>query len=80
MNFVGYLVYCFLFMHSDLDTYEIARDLEFDTKGPFDLFIGNRELMKKQKIDIPYDADQIAGERESKGETGIFVAVNGKHV
>ena len=65
-------------MHSDLNTYEIARDLNFDTKGPFDVFIGNRELMKKQKIDIPGDADQVVCEHEIKGETGIFVAINGK--
>ena len=66
-------------MPSDLNAYEIARDLNFDTKGPFDVFIGNRELMKKQNIDIPRDADQMVSEHETKGETGIFVAVNGKH-
>jgi len=65
---------------TDLNAYEIARDLNFDTKGPFDVLIGNRELMKKQKVDIPDDADRVVCEHEIKGETGIFVAINGNLV
>ena len=52
--------------------------MDFDTKGPFDVYIGNRELMNKQKIEIPSDADQVVRDHEVKGETGVFVAINGK--
>lgn len=62
----------------DYDVAEIARDVNFNTKGPFDVFIGNRELMKKQNIEIPNDAEEITREHETRGETGVFVAINGK--
>ena len=67
-----------LFHISDLNFDEIASDVNFDTRGPFDVYIGNRELMSKQNIMIPHDVDQMLREQEEKGKTGVFVAVNGE--
>lgn len=67
-----------LFLVSDLNFDEIASDINFDTRGPFDVYIGNRELMNKQTIIIPHDVDQMLKEQEEKGKTGVFVAVNGE--
>ena len=35
--------------------------------------------MKKQKIEIPTEADLLMKEHEMKGETGVFVAINGEN-
>ena len=61
----------------DLDMEDISSDVEFDTQGPFNVYIGNRELMLKHSIEIPDDADQLLTEHEEKGRTGIFIAING---
>ena len=67
-----------MFPISDLNFDEIASDVNFDTRGPFDVYIGNRELMNKQTIIIPHDVDQMLREQEEKGKTGVFVTVNGE--
>ncbi|XP_065058304.1 copper-transporting ATPase 1-like isoform X1 [Rhopilema esculentum] len=65
---------------TDLNVDDINENSELNTKGPFDVYIGNRELMKKQNIEIAPDADQQIRELEEKGKTGVFVAVNGELV
>ena len=69
----------FVLCFSDLNVDDINENLELNTKGPFDVYIGNRELMKKQNIEIAPDADQQVRELEEKGKTGVFVAVNGNN-
>ncbi len=67
-----------LFIFQDLDVSDISNDVDFNTKGPFDVYIGNRELMLKHNVDVSVDAEKVLQEHEEKGRTGVYVSVNGE--
>ena len=72
----------FYFHHSSYFITAIKTNvtLKYNPDGPFDIIIGNRELMDRHGITVTEVVDQSIREHEEKGRTGVLVAVNGRNI